>query len=119
MGWVDSYQSTDTMDISDLRELLSTIGLPFDGKKRDLISYFIFNNWKELIPPPSIKSKDRGLWLEKLYYHQIRLRENPEYRRATGGYHDTINDKDILNHFPSIRKVVSARDFIPYDWNEE
>ena len=107
MSWVETYQRTDTMDINNLKELLSTIGLPFEGKKRDLISYFIFHNWKELIPPPIIKSKDRGLGLEKLYFSKVSFP------------HDAINDENIFNHFPSIRNVVSARDFTPHDWNEE
>jgi hypothetical protein len=41
VSWVESYDSFNSMTISELKELLKAADLPVSGKKIDLISYLI------------------------------------------------------------------------------
>jgi len=104
MSWVETYQQTDTMDISDLKEVLKTLGLPFAGKKRDLISHFIFYHWKDMIPPPTIK--DRGLWLQKLYFSKVSFP------------HDAINNKNLFNRVIILSHRIAPDHGYHYDEGE-
>ena len=47
MSWYKAYQSYNGMTISELKELLKSKNLPVSGRKIDLISYLIFDEYPD------------------------------------------------------------------------
>ena len=48
MSWYKSYQSFNSMTISELKEILKSKNLPVSGKKMDLIRYLIFEEYPQI-----------------------------------------------------------------------
>ena len=86
MSWWTDYKDYNDMTISELKELLKASGLPVSGKKRDLISYLIYNDYPH-IPTPTKSGHNRGLWLQTAYHR---------YLVGHNTFH-TINYQDIYS----------------------